>query len=339
MINLLLMAGGLVLTSLAQALILLLLGQTVNRSLRRGLQMLGLFLPLTLTFFFYLTGLPLILPLLDAGKLNEADRHYCLGALISLVLLGLPLLLSLLYNLVRLVLLYRRSIGQSWQAPAGMQALAKTETTARQVEVRLGPDRRSYAYNLPALSPRSPDRVILSLGLVERLAEDEVSSVIHHELAHLRRYDFWVIWLANCWFGAFIYLPLGRRFYQMLKEEQEYECDQMAAAMGGKGSGLALAEALLKVWEDLVQAERDKGTVKGFEAPGLASDSGPDLTEQRVIRLIEREQAGDSVGVLASSKRYQQLSFNLATCGVSWFLYVVGLIALIEPSGCFSVFK
>lgn len=335
MINLLFTVAGLAVTALGQAFILLILRWTSNMQLRRALQMLGLILPLTLAALFYFILLPAAFPLLNFGTLTQAAQHYCLGAGLSLVLLGLPLLISLLYNLARLALLYRRALFWTWDAPAGMQNLVKTAQTDPRVELRLWSDRRSYAYNLPSLRPGSQALVILSLGLVGKLNEEEISSVIQHEVAHLQRHDFWLIWLANWWQGAFFYLPLGRRFLKMLREEQEYACDQRAADAGGAEAGLALAEALLKVWEEVIQSEPGGVSIKSksFEAPGLASAVNSSLTEQRINRLIERAQ---SAQVETGQPDYPRnwLWLYLSTCGGGWLIYLLTLVVLIEPSGC-----
>lgn len=88
--------------------------------------------------------------------------------------------------------------------------------------------------------------MLLSSWMVEQLDWRELESVLAHELAHIARRDYLVVWLAMILRDAFFYLPTSRIAFRRLQGEKELACDDLAVCTTGRP--LALASALGKVW-------------------------------------------------------------------------------------------
>jgi hypothetical protein len=103
--------------------------------------------------------------------------------------------------------------------------------------------------------------ILLSTWMVGHLDRRELEAVLAHELQHVARRDYPVMWLATVLRDAFFYLPTSWAAYRQLSHEKELVCDDLAA--GSTHRPLALASALAKVWQDAVEEP-------GFVRLGLA---------------------------------------------------------------------
>ena len=65
---------------------------------------------------------------------------------------------------------------------------------------------------------------------------EKSSSVLFHELAHVKRWDFGVRIMAQIAFSIYWFNPLCRELYRRLIQEQEIACDEMVLRMGIKPS-------------------------------------------------------------------------------------------------------
>src|SRR5260221_452291 len=109
------------------------------------------------------------------------------------------------------------------------------------------------SYRSPAFLP--------SPWMDRHLDHPELEGVLAHELEHVGRRDYPVMWLATVLRDAFFYLPTSWAAYRQLSHEKELVCDDLAA--GSTHRPLALASALAKVWQDAVEEP-------GFVRLGLA---------------------------------------------------------------------
>lgn len=385
MIHLLFLAVSLGLVLVGQKLLLLVLERVQNWSVRRSLQLLALVMPISALALFALTMLPLLFTPGMEHETDPAAHQEWLVAVIGFIVFSLPVGLALLLNLVRLAWLYLRTMRRTWEGPAGLRELVvpvrpveatgssslkiRTRTTEKagttttggrevearspklKVQIRLWFSSRSFAYNLPGLWPGASSIVVVSTAMVENLSQTELQAVLWHETAHLSRHDFWVIWFATWWRDSFFYLPLGWRFLHLIQAEQELACDERVVRQGGLPMTLALADALLKVWEEAVtrgssssnqpnQKPLAKVLVEGLEPPGLASSqpaggSADLLTEQRVNRLIElgSNSADGPLPVESLSSRLK--AGGMLSGGVGLWLLGLELTHLIMlPLGC-----
>jgi len=142
--------------------------------------------------------------------------------------------------------------------------------------------------------------------------------------------------LQQSWEDAFFYLPSSWTILQVLRKGQEESCDAWVAKVRGKDTALALASALLKVWEDLLQAE-GKSVPIAPSAPGLTSEKDPSLTEQRVLSLISQTQdVRKTTGEHGSTQWGAKLA--LASMAFVWLSTVGAMHLLLLPLGCVLFF-
>lgn len=170
---------------------------------------------------------------------------YRLGVALPLWM-GLIALGGLIAGLLRLALMYR--VLSQRGAPAG----AEVQAVAARLADHLGVARpcvRLCAYGRPLALTYGLLRptVLLSSWIVERLDPSELEAVLAHELGHVARRDYLVVWLATMLRDAFVYLPTSWAAHRQLLREKEPACDDLA--VGATRRPLALASALAKVWQ------------------------------------------------------------------------------------------
>lgn len=340
MVHLLFVALGLVLVVIGQKILLVSIERLQGWTLRRSLQMLGLVLPLSVVILFFLTMLPFILSSEAYHSMVHNIDYEWLLEIVGMMMLALPIFLTLIFNLIRFVWLYNRSLCRTWQAPRELNMRSGNNDSGMlkgTPKIRLWYSSRPFAYNLPALLPGTAGLIIISTGMVEQLDSEELKAVLCHEEAHLMRRDFWVIWLATWLTGAFFYLPMGRQFFKLLRTEQELACDERVAKTGGSPLALALANALLKVWGEIsttLPRSKKPFNVNGFEAPGLTSQAELILTEQRVFRLIEIGSAADANKVLVRNSGWlKMVGLLMGSIGL-WLASLELVHSLLSPFGC-----
>ncbi len=147
--------------------------------------------------------------------------------------------------------------------------------------------RRMFAGNVELLESdavKSPvafglvrPRLLVPAGIAARLDDEQVTDVLFHELAHVRRHDIAVNWLAATlralhWFNPVIWYGLSR-----MQEDQELSCDAVALGhlhpSARRGYGLTIIRVL----------EMMSG------APGIPSTSGvrgnPALNKRRIAMI------------------------------------------------------
>lgn len=122
--------------------------------------------------------------------------------------------------------------------------------------------------------------IILSTWMVEQLDRQELEAVLAHELAHVARRDYLVMWLAVILRDAFCYLPASWAAYRQLQQEKEIACDDRARSLTKRP--LALASALAKVWQ-----YRIEGTCLST-AQSLAGVN--EAIDHRIQRLLDRSE-------------------------------------------------
>jgi hypothetical protein len=115
-------------------------------------------------------------------------------------------------------------------------------------EIVVLPTDRILAY----ATPGRPPQVVVSEGLAQALADDEMSAVIRHEQAHLRHHHNRHLVLATAVEGTLGWLPGVRRSARALRLSLERWADEAAADRPGTRD--QVHRALLKTTETLVQA-------------------------------------------------------------------------------------
>jgi beta-lactamase regulating signal transducer with metallopeptidase domain len=209
-------------------------------SRRRALQCLVLSVPI----MSLLLGMSVLHHFPECTCLSQAlTWNFLLGVALPATM-GVAALGALIVGMARLALM-------AWiVARSGAMADPAFQSFANNLSARLGTPRcrvllrvydRPLAFTCGILRPT----VLLSTWMVEHLDHRELEAVLVHELEHVARRDYLVIWLATMLRDAFFYIPTSRAAYRQLTHEKEFACDD--AVVGTTHRPLALASALAKV--------------------------------------------------------------------------------------------
>ncbi|MGP4025554.1 M56 family metallopeptidase [Actinomadura sp. 3N407] len=114
--------------------------------------------------------------------------------------------------------------------------------------------------------------VVISSGLVERAARDELVALLHHEDYHVRHRDPLKVLVLRTWGAAFFVVPLVGVVLQRFLDRQELRADRAAVRRCGVA---AVAGAMLKA----------TGEPAGRPGTAMAAMGGPALLEARVAQL------------------------------------------------------
>jgi beta-lactamase regulating signal transducer with metallopeptidase domain len=146
----------------------------------------------------------------------------------------------------------------------------------RELQDRLG-IRRAIRYcecawlQAPAVVGWFRPIVFLPVTALTGLSEEQLRSVIAHELAHIRRFDAFVNVFQICVETLFFYHPAVWWLNKRIRAEREHCCDDMAVAICGNAVEYARALTLMEEWR----------TAPGF---AMAANRGP-LTE-RIVHVL-----------------------------------------------------
>jgi beta-lactamase regulating signal transducer with metallopeptidase domain len=150
---------------------------------------------------------------------------------------------------------FAHSLRHARPAPPALQAEAEA------LAQRLGLTDWPRVWLVPgAVSPmlwavgRTP-RLLLPMGLLERLDAERRATLLVHELAHWRRRDHWVRWLELVVLGLYWWCPLVWWAHRELSDAEEECCDAWVV-WALPGSGRAYAATLVDTLDFLTDAPR-----------------------------------------------------------------------------------
>jgi beta-lactamase regulating signal transducer with metallopeptidase domain len=129
--------------------------------------------------------------------------------------------------------------------------------------------------------------ILVSTWMLSHLDQQELEAVLTHELEHVARHDYLIIFLATVLRDAFFYLPTSRRAYRQLQHEKELVCDDLTVRVTRRP--LALASALAKVW---LHAAETPPLARFGAAQPLAERGHP--LSARIERLLAQQTTPDS---------------------------------------------
>ncbi len=122
--------------------------------------------------------------------------------------------------------------------------------------------------------------IVLSTWMVEHLDQREIEAVLAHEMEHVARHDYLVVWLSMILRDAFFYVPTCHIAYRQLQHEKELACDDLAVRTTRRP--LALASALAKVWQNVVTGP----TLLAVFGSAQSLVKGEEFTHRRIERLL-----------------------------------------------------
>lgn len=255
--------------------------------------------------------------------------------------LALPLLMelvaagALVLGLVRLLMMHRLV------ARCGVPAGIEIQTLAGRLAERMGADCPPVlicAYNRPLALTCGLWRptVLLSTWMIEHLDQREIEAVVAHELAHVARRDYLVIWVATVLRDAFCYLPTSWAAYRQLWLEKEPVCDDLAVAITNRP--LAMASALAKVWRQAIDgpALAVAQQLTGGRQPWRDGGHHPGLAvEGRIERLLTMPRpVHGSRSTHEPSRRTALSIIGGIGFGGLLALQAVSIAVLLIPMGC-----
>jgi beta-lactamase regulating signal transducer with metallopeptidase domain len=277
----------------------------------------------------------LLVPILSLG-LGLGGLHHFVGrpclsrapSWDSLLGVTLPLAMGLValgavgLSLLRLMLMGRVVARRGVQTSPAIQSLAD-DLAGRLGAVR--PRVLFCAYDRPLAFTSGLFRptILLSTWMVEHLDRRELEAVLAHELEHVARRDYLVIWLATMLRDAFFYIPTSWTAYRQLQHEKELACDD--TVVGTTQRPLALASALAKV------------RLQALEGPGLARGG----TTQHLVGVdksingrIERLLAAQGTTANTPRLRLGALRISISALVGLLVLEVVTVILILASMGC-----
>src|SRR5216684_4320151 len=198
-------------------------------------------------------AVPTVSLMLGIGGLHHFNGRACLrqapfwDSLLGVALpvaMGVVAVGALSLGIVRLALMARVVARSSVLADPELQSLAD-DLAGRLDSPRCRVLLRVYDRPLAFTSGIVRPTVLLSTWMVEHLDRRELEAVLAHELGHVTRRDYLMIWLATMLRDAFFYVPTSWAAYRQIQREKEFACDDTVVGMTRRP--LALASALAKV--------------------------------------------------------------------------------------------
>jgi len=168
--------------------------------------------------------------------------------------------------------------------------------------------------------------IILSTWMVEHLDLRELEAVLAHELEHVARRDYLMVWLSMILRDAFFYLPSCQTAYQQLQREKELACDDMAVRVTQRP--LALASALAKVWQNIVA-----------EPPFAVSSVAQSLIKReeplhgRIARLL----SSSSSKVQTTSSQKNTLGTKVVVLSILLSIFSIHVVIVLVLMKCYPL--
>src|SRR5262249_29427109 len=108
--------------------------------------------------------------------------------------------------------------------------------------------------------------ILLPASLITRLSPSELEAVMAHELAHIRRYDHWLILMQRVLEAGLFFHPVAWYLSRQVHAEREACCDDLVLAAGSEP--LVYAQSLLRVAELALGATSREASLTALAADG-----------------------------------------------------------------------
>lgn len=226
---------------------------------------------------------------------------------------------GLVFGLLRMVLLHRMLARRPIVASTALQTVCTSQANKLGISA---PQLHICVFNRPLAMVYGIHRstILLSTWMLSHLDQQEIEAVISHELGHIARRDYVVIWIATMLRDGFFYLPMSWTAYRQIQREKEFACDAFATQLTKRP--LALASALAKVWQ---HGFSDTSLVPAQSLLGRAS-----LTQERIERLLIKDHdQGGAADVSVTSVR-----IGASVIGLFLLLQLINMMVFLTPMGC-----
>lgn len=263
-----------------------------NRSIAMTIFAYGLLsstLALIPIYLFHIhTGSDAGLHIHGVGETFDALAHECGLPIVCainellLVTLGVLLFAFVLNQGASRFMLRRFRIREDTEMTGALGAVCDVDDS---VSLHVIHDQRPDAFSFAILEfgrflkPRGRDMIIVTSSLMKLLDQDELRTVLAHELAHVKREDNRYVPFFNSVSSLVFFDPLIRLTKNRIVREGEFKADREAAISTGNPLGLARALGKISVYDQGAKARR----------PSYSAFSGGrrSLILERIKRLME----------------------------------------------------
>lgn len=149
----------------------------------------------------------------------------------------------------------------------------------------------SSSVSAPALHGLLRPKLLLPPGFATAFSGGDLRFVILHELAHVKRRDLWLNWIAAILQAAHWFNPLVWLAFYRWRADRELACDALALEAAGTGATEAYGKTILRLLRDFTYRSAAPGMV------GILEDHRQ-LT--RRIQMIARFKPARRLGLLSA---------------------------------------
>ncbi|MGO4294455.1 M56 family metallopeptidase [Chitinophaga sp. RAB17] len=208
------------------------------------------------------------------GQLIHTFSNYFTANAPLIVMIWLIIFIARLVRVIAAQVYARRIRNYKVYTPAGywqqrVNALAKTLKLERAVVLL-----ESGYVKVPVIAGSFRPVILIPLGLLTGLPAAQVEAVLLHELAHIRRGDYFVNYLQHIAEAIFFFNPGLLWVSALLREERENCCDDIA--IGQTGNKEDFVQALISFKEHALY-----GSAYATAFPGKKNQ-----LLQRVVRIV-----------------------------------------------------
>jgi Zn-dependent protease with chaperone function len=144
--------------------------------------------------------------------------------------------------------------------------------------------------------------MVVSKGLVAQLDDDEVQTVLAHELAHVKNHDTALNTVVAVYRKVLFFDPFIRLMERSICSEKEFSADELSARETKKP--LSLASALLKISSAQSGLRGSRAKVEGLSILGSSRFVRPPSVKQRIERLMKLSTELDREALLRAGALY-----------------------------------
>jgi bla regulator protein BlaR1 len=127
------------------------------------------------------------------------------------------------------------------------------DDVARMVGLRCTPSIvLTEAATVPAVAGLLRPVLLMPRDWSTQLTDEELDSILRHELLHLKHHDLWLNWIAALlnalhWFNPLVWVAVAR-----CQEDRELRCDERALAIAEPSQRIAYGRVLLRLQEHFI---------------------------------------------------------------------------------------